>query len=197
MKVYVGKGAADPGRTAMWKQTDPGVGVTSASYSSLATSGTNPPAANGFVAAGGSVQRLELADGTVVVDGLGDGSAWTAYTPTFTAATTNPTLGNFTRVGRWRRIGKTVHFTIVITCNSTTGQGSGTYTFGLPVSARAGDEALVYARQTGPIHVYIGSNNTINEFRLTNTATEANATAANVGFTTGTVLSFNGTYEAA
>lgn len=62
-----------PGRTGMWKQTDPALGVTTMTYPSLVLTGTNPPATNGFLAAGGTVQRLELADGSLYIDALGNG----------------------------------------------------------------------------------------------------------------------------
>jgi hypothetical protein len=98
VKVYVGQGSTDPARTSMWKQTDPGVGVTSTDYASLATSGTNPPATNGFVAAGGTVQRVELADGTVFIDGLGAGSLGTG---TFRTSVDTRVVGTDT----WHTVG--------------------------------------------------------------------------------------------
>jgi hypothetical protein len=77
VRIYVGHNASDPavdpGRTQMAKQTDPAVGVTTMTYSTfVAPPGTNPPATNGFIAAGGTVQRAELADGTLVYDALGE-----------------------------------------------------------------------------------------------------------------------------
>lgn len=64
-------------------------------------------------------------------------SAWTAYTPTWTAATTNPAVGNGTITGRYKLIGKTAWATVNITFGSTTTAGSGVYTFGLPAGAPA------------------------------------------------------------
>jgi hypothetical protein len=71
VRVYVGQGATDPGRTQMARQgTDPAVGVTTVALSTLtAPPGTNPPATNEFP--GGTVQRLERGDGGVLFDGLG------------------------------------------------------------------------------------------------------------------------------
>lgn len=55
VRIYVGQGTTDPGRTQMAKQTDPGAGVTTALFSTLtAPPGTNPPAANDFPGADGS-----------------------------------------------------------------------------------------------------------------------------------------------
>ncbi|MCM8548880.1 hypothetical protein [Streptomyces sp. STCH 565 A] len=63
------------------------------------------------------------------------GTAWTSYTPTWTASTTNPNLGNGTLVGRYHKVGRTVHLHINLTAGSTTTYGSGTYSFALPVQA--------------------------------------------------------------
>ena len=67
-------------------------------------------------------------------------STWTAYTPTWTAFTTNPTLGDGTIEGRYVQIGKTVHFTIALTFGSTTTQGAGAWSFTLPVTAANGTQ---------------------------------------------------------
>jgi len=48
VQIYIGKNATDPGRTAMYRQTTPAVGVTTASYATLATSGNIPPDTNNF-----------------------------------------------------------------------------------------------------------------------------------------------------
>ncbi|MEU1787122.1 hypothetical protein ABZ553_14855 [Streptomyces sparsogenes] len=61
--------------------------------------------------------------------------AWTTYTPTWTAATTNPGLGNGTLVGRYAVIGKTCHAQINLMAGSTTTFGSGTYSFALPFTS--------------------------------------------------------------
>lgn len=63
------------------------------------------------------------------------GGAWTAYTPTWTAVTTNPVLGNGTITGAYTQIGKTVHFRMNLTAGSTTTFGTGAWRFGLPVAS--------------------------------------------------------------
>lgn len=60
--------------------------------------------------------------------------AWTAYTPTWTAATTNPVLGNGTIVGRYIKVGRTVTFTAQLTIGSTSTFGTGNQQIGLPVA---------------------------------------------------------------
>lgn len=62
-------------------------------------------------------------------------TGWTAYTPTWTASTTNPVLGNGVLVGRYQRIGRTVTVHINLTVGATTTVGSGDYSFALPVQA--------------------------------------------------------------
>jgi len=59
---------------------------------------------------------------------------WSAYTPVWSSAGgTAPTLGNATLTGRYAMIGKTVHCRINFTLGSTSVQGSGWWTFTLPV----------------------------------------------------------------
>lgn len=57
----------------------------------------------------------------------GSGSSWTA-------STTNPTLGNGTWSAKYRQTQKTIDFNIVLTIGSTTTFGSGLYAFALPVT---------------------------------------------------------------
>lgn len=72
---------------------------------------------------------------------------WTSYTPTWTAATTNPSLGNGTIVGRYIKIGRTCTAVIKLTMGSTTTYGSGLYRFGIPfTSASASIDYLGTAR---------------------------------------------------
>ncbi|MFL4947474.1 hypothetical protein ACJ6WE_08890 [Streptomyces sp. MMS24-I31] len=63
--------------------------------------------------------------------------AWTAFTPSWTASTTNPSLGNGTLIGRYQKIGRTVFFHVNLITGSTTSYGSGAYSFGLPPFAVA------------------------------------------------------------
>lgn len=82
--------------------------------------------------------------------------AWTAYTPTWTAATSNPALGNGTILGRYMKIGRTVLCDIILTAGSTTTYGSGAYSIGMPAAAAAASlEAAGVARLSAG-STYIG-----------------------------------------
>lgn len=58
---------------------------------------------------------------------------WTSYTPTWTASTTNPVIGNGTITGQYRRSANSdiVHWWLRILIGSTTTFGSGIYRFGI------------------------------------------------------------------
>lgn len=64
--------------------------------------------------------------------------AWQSYTPTWTATTTNPTLGNATLTGRYVQIGKVVTININLTFGTTTALGTGNHYFSIPVTAATG-----------------------------------------------------------
>lgn len=61
-------------------------------------------------------------------------AAWTTYTPTWTATTTNPVVNNGVQTGRFNRAGKSIDVSIAITLGTTTTIGSGTYIFAVPVT---------------------------------------------------------------
>ena len=61
---------------------------------------------------------------------------WQSYTVSWTAATTNPSIGNGTLVGRYTQIGKTCILIIGLTMGSTTTYGSGNWSFSLPKTAK-------------------------------------------------------------
>lgn len=87
-----------------------------------------------------NIQGLASANSTVDVSISGVVStgpadqAWTAYTPTLTASTTNPT--NWTQTGYYTTFGKTVHCKFEITATASFTAGSGTYRIALPVAAK-------------------------------------------------------------
>ena len=56
---------------------------------------------------------------------------WTTYTPDWTA-TSNPSIGNGTLTGFWRRIGDSVEIIVNLCPGTTTTFGSGPWVFGLP-----------------------------------------------------------------
>lgn len=78
------------------------------------------------------------------VDARVASGAWSTYSPTWTAASTNPAIGNGTIAGRYVQVGKTVHFRVVITMGSTTTYGTGQWSVTLPVaSVAAGVQDLI------------------------------------------------------
>ena len=57
---------------------------------------------------------------------------YATFTPVWTAATTNPDIGNGTMTGRMTRDGRRANFVMEITMGSTTTFGTGAYSFKLP-----------------------------------------------------------------
>lgn len=62
-----------------------------------------------------------------------------SYTPTVTGSTSNPTLGDGTILGRWRRIGDWVDGYVELTMGSTTSGGVGNIRISLPTLAAVGE----------------------------------------------------------
>ncbi|MFE5217461.1 MULTISPECIES: hypothetical protein [unclassified Streptomyces] len=96
-------------------------------------------------------------------------SAWTTYTPTWSASTTNPSLGNGTLAGRYLKIGRTVICHINLTTGSTTTYGSGNYNFTLPFQA-----ANAGASYVGLAHL-LGTNRWIGHIVISPNATSCSA----------------------
>ncbi len=73
----------------------------------------------------------------LTVDGIVDTvfGQWKAYTPTWTAATTNPAIGNGTLTGRYIVIGKLCTYVLGLVMGTTTTYGSGNWAFSLPINA--------------------------------------------------------------
>jgi len=76
-------------------------------------------------------------------------SGWQSYTPTWTAGTTNPSIGNGTLSGRYIQIGKLVYCQFTMRAGSTTTFGSGNWRFSYPVAPNI-DNATNY--QVGSIY---------------------------------------------
>lgn len=86
------------------------------------------------------VTTVKILDANVtnakLATGAGEpGGVSQSYTPTITAPTTSPTLGNSTLTGFYKQIGKIVHANVQLTIGSTFSAGSGAYRFALPVAA--------------------------------------------------------------
>lgn len=58
----------------------------------------------------------------------------TAWTPVWTAATTNPAIGNGSIVGGYKQFGDLVYVQVTITMGSTTTYGSGGYRVNAPIT---------------------------------------------------------------
>lgn len=92
--------------------------------------------------AGMAVLRLDT--GTIEVSN-GTSFAGGAFTPTWTAANSAPTIGNGTLTGTEQVTGRKCDFTINLVLGSTTGGGTGGWAFSLPIAALAGLEQVVTA----------------------------------------------------
>lgn len=79
-------------------------------------------------------------------------AAWTSYTPTWTAATSNPVLGAGTLLGRYMKIGRTVLYHINLVTAADTTYGSGAYSFALPATS-----ANVGCSYVGSSHLLAGT----------------------------------------
>ncbi|MEU6768501.1 hypothetical protein ABZ916_39085 [Streptomyces sp. NPDC046853] len=133
------------------------------------------------------------------------GTAWTAYTPTWTASTTNPTLGNGTLIGRYQRVGRTITVHINLTVGASTSVGSGDYSFALPVQAAAvgcsfiGNAHMLGASRWGG-QVVISSNATtcapFLSVSTTNPRLDWMTAAVPEAFGSGDQLRMTATYEA-
>ncbi len=87
-------------------------------------------------------------------------SGWAAYTPVWTASTTNPSLGNGSLTGRHQRFGRTRIVAINLIPGSTTTFGSGNYSLSLPAAAAASGMTLLGEAQ----FLASGSGSTGNRF---------------------------------
>ena len=139
------------------------------------------------------------------MNSIGEAWATSTYTPTWTAATTNPAIGNGTLTGYWQQINKTIIGRIKMVAGSTTTFGTGTWYFALPTTARSvyaendpiGDAILVDAlnnayngtsviKDTGKLMVYSPVNvvGTIFAYQVsgTNVFTFANQDSIHINF---------------
>lgn len=96
-------------------------------------------------------------------------SAWSTYTPVWTASTTNPVVNNGTLIGRYMKIGRTVICHINLTTGSTTTYGSGNYSFSLPVQAANSGASYV-----GTAHL-LGTNRWVGQIVISANATTCSA----------------------
>jgi len=142
-----------------------------------------------------------------------DGTTWQAvsvplfgaFTPTWTASSVNPTLGNGTLNGRYFQLApKAIFVRIDLAIGSTTSGGGGTYSFALPVAAASDFEQFIGFRVANANN-FVGfgyipvSSTTVRPFA---TYTNGSATASAVSggapaLSAGSSMSFWGIYETA
>lgn len=218
-RVYVGVGTGVANGSMVRERTIIAPATAWSLDSTVAAETGAPPASNGFPAS--TPATFESTSGGLILKADGGGTpgtgefrdnvraavkgdyaeAWSTYTATWAAATTNPTLGNGTLVGRYIQRGKTITFNIVLTVGSTTNVGSGVYTFSLPAAARD-DTYVFYGFQSSPNWALIGrlGTNTAPSTSLLSLVladTRAGMNNTNTTIANGTVLRISGTYEAA
>ena len=123
------------------------------------------PTSTSIVKAGSTVNITRLSVGPTGNTGssASDTLAWTVYSPSWTASTTNPLIGNGTITGRYKAIGKTVFVSVKIDMGSTTTYGSGAWRISLPVNAYASYSTslptLFYDTASGGVY-YQGTSTT-------------------------------------
>ncbi|WP_330265335.1 hypothetical protein [Streptomyces griseorubiginosus] len=126
-------------------------------------------------------------------------SAWTAYTPTWTASTTNPVLNDGTLTGRYMKIGRTVIGETTLTAGSSTTFGSGAWSFSLPAAAAAaGFSGLGSARMvsTDTWHGQVSINSGASTFQVTFPTSSTNTRSANASQGTPATLASGNTIRA-
>lgn len=131
------------------------------------------------------------------------GDAWTAYTPTWSATVTPPTIGNGTLTGHAMQAGKMVHYRIALTFGSTTTVGSGVYTFTAPVAAKitahqpAGIAQAFDTSATAITMLFARFNNSATQIVCEQAVGTDVTDASPYAWAAGDTLIITGTYEAA
>ena len=127
------------------------------------------------------------------------GGVWPTYTPTWTASTTAPALGNGTWAAAAALAGKTIIGTATLTMGSTTTFGAGSWEFGLPAPATGGSRTNL-----GSAWVQIGTTHYVGVARLWTSTTcrvvlhgTGDLTTALGTWAAGDSVSINFTYQGA
>lgn len=131
------------------------------------------------------------------------GGAWTSYTCTLTATTTNPSIGNGSIDAAYSQQGKIVTFAIECSIGSTTTRGVGVWQFSLPVAPRASRYTAVPAAVTASgIADYTAIGRIQGQQRVervliaTSTAANALSHSTPASLPAGSLILISGTYEA-
>jgi hypothetical protein len=130
-------------------------------------------------------------------------ASWTSYTPTWTGATTNPTIGNGTLDGAYTRFGdgKTVCVRIRLVIGSTTTLGSGLWAFALPTGlapAQIQTLAGFATNSAGTARYALGAYLTAGTgvFRIAANGSSGISGTAPFAWANGDQLALGGVYEA-
>lgn len=157
--------------------------------------------------AGNALRVLLAPSSGLIVDGTGlrisGGGAWSTYTPVWTCATTNGSLGNGSIEGYYSQTGKTVNVSFEMTIGSTTKRGVGTYRFTLPVPPATNRRQMLNAnvRREG-VTQYIGSaviaTNKVDYIDIANSTSASHLSHSSPAtLPVGSLITFTGVYEAA
>ena len=136
---------------------------------------------------------------------LSDPGAWTAYTPTWAGATTNPVIGNGSVKGAYSVIGSTCHFWINVVFGTTTTFGSGVYTITLPILPNTNTNRLSFGGWIfqGGLYNIIGHANNSTTMQMYYINNGSTSQVTNVGplnpvtltASTANSITVNGTYN--
>ena len=134
---------------------------------------------------------------------MGEGGAWTSWTPTVTqsgAVTVTNTRSRYARYGR------TIHFSLELTVTGT-GTGSNAIIVSLPVTAAdssgaSGITGHIRDDSSGINYAFIGYGTSTTTFRLKSTSTDGalgllGSTTFTAALASGDLIFASGTYEAA
>lgn len=159
----------------------------------LAQAASATPLINGTAAVGTSTRfaRGDHVHPAPTVASLTD-TAWTTYVPT-SAFSTPGTSVMATASGRWKQIGKVVHFTVDATV-TTIGTGTGNWLIGLPTATNASNLIVgASGREVATLGVLLAiSGNTTTTCIVSKYDNTTLATGGN-----GTRINFAGSFEAA
>jgi hypothetical protein len=143
-----------------------------AGLDSTAIGATGPTGSTGPTGATGAASTVTGPTGSTGPTGATGSFAiqpWTTYTPTLTASTTNPVIGNGSITGRYMNTGATIFGEIRIIAGTTGfNRGSGVYKVSLPtpgVIENYQPVGQVVMRDEGPGITYFGTaifNNNVN-----------------------------------
>lgn len=153
----------------------------------------------------GTTNTQTLTNKTLTDPVITASTGWVAYTPTWTATTTNPSIGDGTLVGYYYKVGRIVNFRIMHKFGSTTSAGSGQYRWSLPVSAKLDIQSAWHALGRAVVQHPSGSPRVTQDAMTVNASTIllADAAAAQASDTSpytvgsGSTFLIYGSYEAA